>query len=129
MKRGASATVLLVLSVCTAVARDIPLAEVLAKPRDFDGKRVALTGYYVAATETSCLFTTRDAAKRFDIARSIWVEFRTPPILDSIAGHQSRLVGTFHYSPRVKAGILREYGHNNGWSVALLDVTEFHRLR
>jgi hypothetical protein len=99
MKRGASAALLLVFSLCTAVARDIPLAEVLAKPRDFDGKRVAVTGYYVAATETSCLFTTRDAAKRFDIARSVWVEFRTPPVLDSIAGHQARLVGTFHLQP------------------------------
>ena len=25
--------------------------------------------------------------------------------------------------------VLREYGHNNGWSVALLDVTDFRPLK
>jgi hypothetical protein len=117
------------LWISTVTARDIPLAQILARPREFNGKRVAVTGYYVAATETSCLFTTRAAAKRFDIARSVWVEFRTPPVLDSIAGHQALLVGTFHFSSSVRAATLREYGHNNLWSVALLDVTDFRPLR
>jgi hypothetical protein len=130
MKRGAFATLVFVVSVCAAAARDIPLADVLARPREFNGKRVAVTGYYVAGTETSCLFTTRNAAKRFDITRSVWVEFHTPPVLDSIAGRTARLVGTFHYDPSWKAGTLRGgYGHFNGWPVALLDVTDFHRVR
>jgi hypothetical protein len=80
MKLGLSA-ILALLAICTATAQDIPLSQVLAKPLEFNGKRVAVTGYYVAATETSCLFTTRGAAKRFDIARSVWVEFRTPRVL------------------------------------------------
>jgi hypothetical protein len=129
MKRSVFATLTLVVSVCTAAARDIPLADILARPREFNGKRVAVTGYYVAGTETSCFFTTRDAAKRFDVTRSVWVEFHTPSILDSIAGRHARLVGTFHYSPKITAGVLREYGHNNLWSLALLDVTAFHPLR
>jgi hypothetical protein len=129
MKSRAFATLALMLAACAAAARDIPLADILAKPSEFNGKRVAVTGYYVAKTETSCLFTTRDAAKRFEIARSVWVEFHTPPVLDSIAGRYARLVGTFHYNPRIKAGVLREYGHMNGWSVALLDVTDFRPLR
>jgi len=99
MKRGAFTTLALVLFVWTAAARDIPLADILGRPREFNGKRVAVIGYYVAGTETSCLFTTRDAAKRFDITRSVWVEFHTPPVLDFIAGRQARLVGTFHYDP------------------------------
>jgi hypothetical protein len=126
MKLRVSALVAL-LSVCTAAAQDIPVAQLLSRPRYFNGKRVPVTGYYVAATETSCLFTTREAAKRFDIARSVWVEFHTPPVLDSIAGRQARLVGTFHYSPKYRAGALRKYG--NLWSVALLDVTEFRPVR
>jgi hypothetical protein len=130
MKHGAFATLALVLFAWTAAARDIPLAEILAKPRAFNGKRVAVTGYYLVETETSCLFTTRDAAKRFDVARCVWVEFHTPPVLDSIAGRYTRLVGTFHYDPSWKAGTLRGgYGHFNGWPVALLDVTDFRPVR
>jgi hypothetical protein len=129
MYKVVEAALLGLLWINTVTARDIPLAEILARPREFNGKHVAVTGYYIAATETSCLFTTPDAAKRFDVARSVWVEFRTPPVLDSIAGHQARLVGTFHYSPSVKGGVLREYGHNNLWAVALLDVTDFAPIR
>src|SRR4051794_6141062 len=80
MKRSVFATLTLVVSVCTAATRDIPLADILGRPREFNGKRVAVIGYYVAGTETSCLFTTRDAAKRFDITRSVWVEFHTPSV-------------------------------------------------
>ena len=126
MKLRVSA-IFLLLSVCTVTAQDIPLAKLLSRPRQFNGKRVAVTGYYLAETETSCLFTTREAAKHFDVARSVWVEFRTSPVLDSIAGRRARLVGTFHYDPTARAGILRTYG--NLWSVALLDVTEFRPLR
>jgi hypothetical protein len=130
MKRGGFAALALVLSVCTAAAQDIPLADILARPCEFNGKRVVVTGYYLVATETSCLFTTRDAAKRFDVAHSVWVEFHTPPVLDSIAGRYSRLVGTFHYDPSWRAGTLRGgYGHFNGWPAALLDVTDFRRVR
>ena len=127
MHKIAPAALVGLLWISTAAARDIPLADILARPHEFNGKRVAVIGYYVAATETSCLFTTRDAAKRFDIARSVWVEFHTPPVMDSIAGRHARLVGTFHYNPSVRAGVLREYG--NLWSVALLDVTDFRPLR
>lgn len=120
----------LVLPLCTAAARDIPLADILARPHEFNGKRIAVTGYYVVATETSCLFTTRAAANRFDITRSVWVEFHTPPVLDPIAGRYVRLVGMFHYDPSWKAGTLRGgYGHFNGWPAALLDVTDFRRVR
>ena len=108
---------MLLLSVCITKGQDIALDQVLAWPRHFNGKHVAVTGSYVAGTEVSCLFKTRDVAKRFDIA------------LDSIAGHQASLVGTFHYKPQIRAGILRPYGHNNLWSVALLDVTEFRPLK
>jgi hypothetical protein len=130
MKLSATAALVLVVSICTVAARDIPLAKVLARPREFNGKRVAVTGYYVVATETSCLFTTRDAAKRFDVMHSVWVEFHTPPVLDSIAGRYTLLVGTFHYDPSWRAGALRGgYGHFNGWPAALLDVTDFGPVR
>ena len=129
MHRVVIAALLGLLWISTATARDIPLADILARPHDFNGKRVTVTGYYIAATETSCLFTTRAAAKRFDIGRSVWVEFHTPPVLDSIAGRHARLVGTFHYSPKIRDGTFREYGHLNGWSVALLNVTEFRPLK
>ncbi len=65
MNRRASTILALLLPICTAMARDIPLADVLARPREFNGKRIAVTGYYVAATETSYLFTTREPARSF----------------------------------------------------------------
>jgi hypothetical protein len=123
---GAFAIVCL-LSISTSTARDIQVGELLANPQQFEGRRVAVIGYYVAATETSCLFSTRDAAKRFDILRSVWVEFRNPPAVDSIAGRRARLVGTFHYTPSKKGQALRKYG--NLWSAAILDVTEFRPVK
>ena len=119
----------MVLSLSTAIARDIPLTEVLSRPDHFNGKRVAVTGYYVAGNEESCLFTTREAARRFDFGRSVWVEFHSPPVLDSITHRRARLVGTFHYNPTIRAHVFRTYGHNSLSSVALLDVTDFRPLK
>lgn len=129
MKRNAYVMLTMLVSLSTATPRDIPLTEVLSKPDHFNGKRVAVTGYYVAGTEESCLFTTREAARRFDIGRSVWVEFHSPPVVDSISHRRARVVGTFHYNPTIRARVFRTYGLNSLWSVALLDVTDFRPLK
>jgi hypothetical protein len=129
MKAGTLFTLILLLSLCTVTARDLTVGELLARPRHYNGKRVSVIGYYRAGTEESCLFSSREAAKRFELAHSVWVEFRGTPDLTAIADCTARVVGKFHFNPAVSAGILRTFGHNNLWSVALLDVTEFRPLR
>jgi hypothetical protein len=127
MKYRTATLLALSLLVSSVSAKDVSVRELLARPQHFNGKRVAVTGYYLVATETSCLFTTREAAKHFDASTSLWVEFRAAPKVDSIANRRARLVGTFHYDPTVRAKVLHAYG--NLWSAALLDVTEFRPIR
>src|SRR5437660_9451512 len=88
---------LMLLSVCTAIARDFTVGELLARPGQFNGKRVAVTGYYVAANEESSLFTTRDAAKQADLSRSIWVEPKKVMDLTPFTARYVRVVGIFRY--------------------------------
>ena len=129
MKLRAWTLFLMLLSVCTATARDFTVGELLATPRQFNGKRVAVTGYYVAANEESSLFTTRAAAKQADLSRSIWVEFRGTPDVTSVASHYARLVGTFHYRHIKDPAMPRGYGHFGVSETALLDVASFVPLR
>jgi hypothetical protein len=136
MKRCCLPLIILFVLRCAAIAGDIPLSKVLARPRDFNGKRIAVTGYYFASTETSCLFTTRDAAKRSDDKLCAWVEFRNPrDAPDYIAVPKARLVGVFHYQPRPVLGgkvpyerRFRGFGHLRMYTFEIADVSSFHAL-
>jgi hypothetical protein len=136
MKRCCLPLIILLVLRCAVAAGNIPLSKVLARPRDFDGKRIAVTGYYFASTETSCLFTTREAARRSDRSLSAWVEFRNPRAApDYIAVPKARLVGVFHYQPRpILDGNVpyerrfRGFGCYKMYAFEIADVSSFHAL-
>ena len=138
--------VLVLLAFSSVAGKDLTVAQVLAHPRDFAGKRISVTGFYVAANEESNLYITPEAAKRGDIDRSIWVELPPWPMdsnraiefrralkryrenyRNGLAGH-IRLVGRFRYNPDSHGKPFRGYGQW-GLSPTQLDVTSFASLR
>jgi hypothetical protein len=94
---------LILLAFSAATAKDVTVAQVLAHPREFAGKRVSVTGFYVAANEESNLFTTREAAKRGNIERSIWVELHGASNFRPAVNRYVRFIGTFHYRSETAA--------------------------
>jgi hypothetical protein len=122
--------VLLTLLVANASAgepRHVTFSELVASPRQFDGRRVSVTGYYAADIEGSDLFANAAAAKT-GLGDFIWVEFRRDARITSIANGPARLVGTFHYNPE---GSKHHAGYGT-WgisSMALLDTTSFETLK
>lgn len=128
MKRIASgplATAAVLAIFSAASAQDMSVAQLLARPGHFDHKRVSVVGYYVIANEESCLFTTRDAAKRADFEKSIWVEFANSSDLTRIANRRMRLVGTFHYMRDADPRRMRGYGQWSLFACQLDNVTSF----
>jgi hypothetical protein len=113
-----------------ASAKDITVAQVLASPRRFDGKRLSVVGYYFVAYEDSYLFTTRGAAKRKETERCISVDFPDGSDLTCIAGRYARIVGTFHDTRDADS---RKKATNQErvllWPFVLQDVTSFHPMR
>jgi hypothetical protein len=112
-----------------ASAEEVTVAQVLASPRQFNGKRISLVGYYVVANEESCLFRTQRAAKREEAEQCIWIDFPDKSDLTSIADRMSRIVGTFRYIP----GRRRHEKGTEEWSLVwpylLEDVLSFHPVR
>jgi hypothetical protein len=62
MKAHLPALGLILLAFSAATAEDVTVAQVLARPREFVGKRVSVTGFFVAANEESSLYITRESA-------------------------------------------------------------------
>jgi hypothetical protein len=93
--------------------------QLLAKPSEFDGKRVSVTGYYVGNIKSgSRLFVSARAANDPKGNRGyVWIDETTfinpgtpsnpPPPLPGISElcqltkHHVRIIGVFHYRPNV----------------------------
>jgi len=121
-------TIGLILIAFSATAKDLTVEQLLARPREFSGKRVSVTGFYVAANEESSLFITREAAKQGDVDQSIWVELHGASNFRLAVNQYVRFIGTFHYRSKAAARRMRGYGHL-GSSPSQLDVASFALLR
>ena len=120
---------LLLASTAAAAPPELTVSQLLTRPRQFNGRRVAVTGYYYADFETSCVSSSVAAAKHPDLATSVWVEFHGAPDLTRMAGRHVRFVGTFHLTSQAKTKEMRGYGSYGIWEAALLDTTSFTALR
>ena len=147
MKPQLAAIVLMLLAFSEVSGKDFTVSQVLAHPREFAGKRISITGFYVAANEESNLYITPEAAKRGDIERSIWVEFPPWPMDsaravelrrtlkryrrknydDGLAG-RIRLIGRFRYNPDSHGKPFGGYGQW-GLSPTQLEVSSFEALK
>ena len=109
----------LVLAFDCALAGEQPLhvtvQQLLATPQKFAGKRVDLTGWYLALNEDSQLFASKRAASG-RLEDSIWLEpdiwdpryhpHRPSGVAESrrVDNRVVRVVGTFHYQPKPYLG-------------------------
>jgi hypothetical protein len=93
----------------------VTVQQLLVTPEKFVGKRVDVTGWYVAYAEDSQLFASRRAASgRLD--DSIWLEpdiwdprhypRRPSGVVESqrVENRAVRVIGTFHYQPQPDLG-------------------------
>ena len=139
----------LLLCVCTAKKQpgDLTVQELLQRGTEFDGKRVAVTGYYEAVLEQACLYPTKEFAGRHEpivdgvFSREIWVDPGWRRV-SRLSGKHVRVVGTFHYRPKYRREILQRddgrefesvttegYGHMGLSPAEITDVTFFRPLR
>ena len=151
MWRGRTVSALLAIAVfasCTARREpgDLTVAQLFEKPLEFDGKRVAVIGYYKIGMEETTLYTSPggecDHPPPGDIFTcSIWVSpgwRRGSRLTDQYV----RIVGTFHYRPQFRREMLKRddgrefesvttlgYGHFGLHPAELTHVTSFRPLR
>ena len=137
MNPCASLLVVLLGSCCSAAAHDLSLQQLVAQAQNYDGKRVSVTGYYVSANEESCLYATREVAKkiwrdpRADLQQVLWIDFHGIRDARPAVNRYVRFVGTFHHKKRFTDEMMREgrgYGQFNMFP-SKLDVTSFTILR
>src|SRR6266540_2235606 len=88
------------------IAADEPVAtsvqHLLANPADFNGKRIAITGYYMTGFEHCALYSDGKVANTFNPAKSIWIDLTTaklgPSSQQSVRHGYVRVVGTFQHT-------------------------------
>ena len=68
---------ILLITGVAASAQTLTVDELLQSQRQFEGRRVSVTGYYRCDwdghTPITTLFADRAAAEHFDLSRAIWV--------------------------------------------------------
>src|ERR1043166_3550011 len=103
---AAVSVIWLLFTACTATRQpgDVTVTDLFAHPAWFDGKQVAVIGYYESGIEERSLFPGKNRTnvplnKGFD--RSIWVEGGS----DRFSHRDVRVVGVFHYRPKFRRTI------------------------
>ena len=117
---------MLLLATVTASAQTLTVDELLQSPRQFEGRRVSVRGYYASDWEGHSLWADRAAEKRADFSRVIWVA--ADPNVESPL-RKAEIIGVFFYDSRATGHILGGgYGPYGGWKAALINATvHFYR--
>jgi hypothetical protein len=99
---------LVLLSGCTAKKEpgDLTVKNLFDHARDFDGKRVAVIGWYLSDIEESSLFPAPYAIEPLDgtFDRQIWVEPGWRRVT-RLTHRYVRVVGIFHFRPEAECRI------------------------
>jgi hypothetical protein len=104
-----------------ASAQTLTVMELLQSPRQFEGRRVTVSGYYFSDWEGHELYADLEAAKRHDWSRSIWIE-ADPNVESPLRG--AHISGVFFYSRNYRPKqILSGFGVFGGWSSKLINCT------
>ena len=116
---------------------EVTVEQLLAKPENFNGRRVDVTGYYRAGMEDSYLFASKRT--RGNIDNAIYIDpilwdpsnaaHRTRDVLDpnAMSDHFIRVVGRFRYRklPQNQEARIRAVMHGEGEEKVLIEVTYF----
>jgi len=115
-------TIAILLSgALAASAQELTVNELLQSPRQFEGRRVTVSGYYISDFEGHALFADLKAAKAYDTSRSIWIE--ADPIVKS-AIRKTLVSGVFFYSRNYRPKrALSGFGMWGLWSSMLINCT------
>jgi hypothetical protein len=87
------------VGACTARREpgDITVAELAARPNNYEGKRVAVIGFYSSAMEESAMYNSTSAES--ENAFAIWVSPGWRSSVYRAANRYVRAVGIFHHRP------------------------------
>jgi len=114
-------TILLITAVA-ASAQELTVMELLQSPRQFEGRRVTVRGYYFSDWEGHEVFADLEAAKRHDFSRSIWISSAHANIESPL--RKAQISGVFFYSRYYRPNrIFSGYGHFGMFPAALDNCT------
>jgi opacity protein-like surface antigen len=89
--------VILLFTTVAASAQTLTVMQLLQSPRQFEGRRVTVSGYYYSDWEGHGIFADRRAAESIDTKRGIWVA-ADPNVESSV--RKAQVIGVFFYSTR-----------------------------
>ena len=111
--------ILLITSVAASAQR-LTVDELLQSPRQFEGRRVSVRGYYESDWEGHSLWADRAASKRADFSRAIWVA--ADPVVESPL-RKAEIIGVFFYSRVWRPKMLGGFGHMGLFRATLINCT------
>jgi hypothetical protein len=103
----------------TASAQELTVTQLLQSPRQFEGRRVSVSGYYYGDSEVQILYADVEAAKRGDLKRSVYVA-ALPPVY-SMHPRRAFVIGVFFHDPHAKR--MEGYGTFGLFSSQLINCT------
>lgn len=83
-----------------ASAQTLTVDALLRSPRQFEGRRVSVSGYYYGDAEAQILYADRESAKRGDTERGIYVAV-LPPVY-SRSPRKAYVIGVFFHDSHAK---------------------------
>jgi hypothetical protein len=111
---------ILLFTSAASSAQTLIVDELLQSPRQFEGRRVSVRGYYESDWEGHSLWADRAAAKRADFSRSIWIA--ADPNVESPL-RKAEIIGVFFYSRVWRPRTLGGMGHMGLFPAALINCT------
>ena len=116
---------ILVITAVAASAQTLTVDELLQSPRQFEGRRVTVSGYYYSDWEGHAIFADRKGAKALGVDRGIWVE-ADPNVESAIC--KAQICGVFFHSRRWRPNTTGGYGHMGLFPAMLINCTvHLHR--
>ena len=113
---------ILLLGAVTASAQTLTVDQLLQSPRQFEGRRVTVSGYYFSDWEGHEVYADLEAAKRRDWSRSIWVSSAHANIESPV--RKAQISGVFFYSKYYRRNrIFSGYGVFGGFPAQLVNST------
>ena len=103
------------------------IVRLLARPEDYNGKRVEFIAYYLSAQEVSAAFLSKEAADSGNSQLAIWVSVpanaSTNIPIESVKQGYVLVRGTFKYDAKLGSG------HLGMWPGEISPVEVFKRVR
>ena len=108
----------------------VAITNLLAHMKDYQGKRVEVTGYYKSGIELSALYQHQEDANHFQDTKALWImPFAKPgheKQIKTVKEGLVRIVGVFDYNVRQpELGV----GHLNGWPAQIVAMELFEEIK